>query len=408
MSARRQLALLATPPVGYLLGTSLFARLPNAMTGLSLALMVSSAGSYRRAGEVVGAYTLGAALAAPAMGRALDRFGRTRVLRPAALADAAALIALSQLALDQPWLLVVVAVVAGLLSPPMNAASRSLWPTLVHGDSQAAIYAMDATFQELIYMVGPLLVAVAVALAGARAAVALTGVITAVGTLAFAAHPALRGLGGRGSAPHGSRWWQVPLPLAALGTAVAVVAGFAMVELATVAFCRERHVPAAAGAVLVAWSFGSLCAGLGWGMRAGAAVRPARRLAGLVIVLGAVTALPALAGNIPELVGCLFVSGLAIAPAFALLYGFVAAQAHPGRSSEAFGWLSTGFLIGAAAGAGLGGVLVQSGGPRLGYLVAGGLAACAAPALAWHEWGPAGQLRRRGPAGELGGRAQAR
>jgi MFS family permease len=409
VSARRYLEMLRAPPIGYLLATSIVARLPNAMTGLALALMISAHGSYAGAGAVVSAYVAGAAVAAPLLGRAVDRFGRVALLRPLALADAVALIVLSRLPVGEPVTLAGVAVLAGVLAPPINAASRSLWPVVVTGEARATIYAMDATFQEVIYIVGPSLVAVLTALGGARTAVAVTGLLCAVGTLAFAAHPAVAGAGRVAhDRPATGRRWRLPVAGSLLGAAALVVGGFSTVELATVAFARQHGSPALAGAVLVAWSAGSLSAGLGWGMRAGAGQRLAGRLVWLVALLAPATALPALAGNLAELAGLLFVAGLAIAPAFAVLYGLVAAESAPGRATEAFGWLSTGFLVGAAGGAAAGGALVQFGGPRAGYLAAGGLALLALPGLAWHAGRNGRQVRKAQPAGAGGAAGFAR
>src|SRR3954467_14259522 len=70
-------------------GTSLIARLPMGAHGLVLLLFVHQlTGSYAAGGAASGAFALSLALSSPPLGRLIDRYGQTRVLVPAALAEA--------------------------------------------------------------------------------------------------------------------------------------------------------------------------------------------------------------------------------------------------------------------------------------------------------------------------------
>ena len=380
VSISRYVAILRTRPVGYLFATSLLARLPHAMASVALALLVTAHGNYAQAGVVVGAYVLGGALSAPGTARLIDRFGSIRVLRPMALASAGVLIAVSQMSFSPPWLLVSGAFVAGAVSPPINAASRSLWPMVLDGGDRDATYAMDATFQERIYMAGPALVALAVDVGGAPLAVGLTGVVGAVGTLAFVAHPAAATRGKREG--HVLITRHAPIAWALLVAGGLVGASFSTVELATISFARALSAPAAAGLLLALWSLGSLVAGLWWGGRVSR--QPAQWLAPMVLLLAALTALLAVAGGLLQLAILLFTAGLAVAPAFGMFYRLVGEESPVTKRTEAFGWLSTAVLAGAALGASLGGALVQNGGPGVGFAAAGGIAALGVPGLLWH------------------------
>jgi MFS family permease len=372
VSFRRYLVLLRTPPVGYLMATSMLARLPIGMTSLAIALMVTRSGSYRRAGAIIACNVVGAALAGPLMGRAVDRLGRARVLRPAALVEAGLMVLLALLPVRLPVLMGVCAAAAGLSWPPVVAATRSLWGEVVPADSQRMVFALEATLQEVGFLLGPVLVAALTALASPRAAVAATGLVTLAGVLAFTAHPATRVRPDRERETGRRRLGRPPVAFPLLVSAALVVGAFTACELATVAFARGRHAAAAAGLVLAVWSTGSLLAGLLYGGRAGQSRRPARRFAVLLAAIGAGLALPALASGMLTLALLLFVAGLAIAPSFAALYALVAGSAPAGAQTEAFGWLASCFQIGAALGAAAGGAVLQAYGPRPGYLLAAG------------------------------------
>jgi predicted MFS family arabinose efflux permease len=65
----------------------------------------------------------------------------------------------------------------------------------------------------------------------------------------------------------------------------------------------------------------------------------------------------------------LFVGGMTIAPGLARLYARVGAVAPEGASTEAFGWVAVGLLIGSSVGAALGGIVVDAWGPRADFLL---------------------------------------
>jgi predicted MFS family arabinose efflux permease len=70
------------------------------------------------------------------------------------------------------------------------------------------------------------------------------------------------------------------------------------------------------------------------------------------------------------MVGLMALGGLMIAPVAACVYALTAEVALPGTSTEAFTWLSTSFLGGTAAGAALGGIIVDGAGVRAALLAA--------------------------------------
>lgn len=391
LSFGRYARLFRAPGFAYLISTSLLARLPEGALSLAITLLVTRDGSYARAGAVVAVYIVGCAVSGPVLGRLVDRLGRAVILLPASFAEAGSLVSMALLPPAATAGIVGAALVAGLCTPPLVAAARSLWPEVLPAEQVSIVYALEATLQELIYIAGPSLIALAVALSGPVAAMLMVAVLMAGGVITFSLHPRVRRRGPRAPAERSPRRWLPPVSLPALSCALVLTAGFSVVELATVRFARSEGAPAAAGVALAVWSTGSLVGGLLLGAHTTAIRDPRRRLLVLMLGVAVLMLLPAAAPAVWVLVPLLFVSGIAIAPTVGAIYSQVAAEVPVDRGTEAFGWLSAGFQVGTALGAGGGGLIVQAAGPHASYLASAGVVALALPLLA------VAALRRRRP-----------
>src|SRR6202000_2544952 len=96
------------------------------------------------------------------------------------------------------------------------------------------VYALEATLQELAFIVGPTLVAVIVSLSGPPEALFASAAALMVGVLAFSFHPMTRAaVPSLDSSMPGPRSWRMALPIRTVVAAVTVVAAFNFVELAT-------------------------------------------------------------------------------------------------------------------------------------------------------------------------------
>jgi MFS family permease len=338
------------------------------MTSLAIVLLVSKHGAYSRAGLVIALYVTGTGIAGPVLGRMVDRAGRTKILPPFAAAEAVLLCTLAELSPQNTAALLACALGAGLCTPPVTSSARALWPVVLPVSQVPVVYALEATLQELAFIVGPALVAVIVSVSGPPEALFASAAALLAGVLAFSFHPMTRAAGPSSdrSAP-GLRTFRMALPVPIVLAAMTVVGAFSCVELATVAFARAHHSAASAGVVLAVWSAGSLVGGFRLGIRASGSGVTNRKVATLMVVLAAGTAIPAVSPSIWLLGVLLFVGGMAIAPTFGALYSLTAAQAPPERQTEAFGWLSSGFQAGIALGAISGGAIVQATGPRVAY-----------------------------------------
>lgn len=166
-------------------------RLPMGMRALGCLLMVSATtGSYARAGVVAAAMTVSQAVAGPVLGRAADRYGQRRVLLLALAAHTVALSTLMLLAVArQPlWALVPAAVASGLSGLPLGPLVRARWSALV-GSTQRlpAAYALESVLDELVYLIGPVLVTALAVTVFPAAGLLGSLVLLTVGTLMLAA-----------------------------------------------------------------------------------------------------------------------------------------------------------------------------------------------------------------------------
>ena len=360
--------LLRAPGVPRVVGAGLLARLPLGMNALGEVLLIrDQGGSYAAAGLVAAGGSVATAVSGPALGRAIDRLGQTRVLLPLAVLYPAAVAGLVLAALADAALawLVLLAVATGAFLPPVGASIRVLLPTLVpRPELRATAYAMEASLQEVFFITGPLLVALLVTVASPSVALAVSATAGSVGTVLFATSRASRSLAGAGARHGGGRRGGA---LASGGVRTVALASMAMgaafgaVEVSMPAFGEANGSRAAGGLALAAYAAGSLAGGIWIGARP-AATDLARRYALALTAFAAGLLLLLLASSIGSMVLLILVAGLPIAPAFAAAYGLIDDTAPSGTSTEAFAWMSTAIVLGLAAGTAAAGALIERAG----------------------------------------------
>src|SRR6266540_5789521 len=195
MPFRPYLDVLRTPGVPRLLGAAVLGRMPIGMAGLAIVLLVrQTGGSYATAGLVAGSYAISLGLTAPLLGRLIDRVGQTRVLLATAGVSAAAFAALAVAAeAGSRALLPVLAALGGASLPPVAACLRALWSELLgRGAELQAAFSVEAIVQELIFVVGPPLVAILAAVFAPAAAMLGIAILLLAGIGVFAGAPASR------------------------------------------------------------------------------------------------------------------------------------------------------------------------------------------------------------------------
>ncbi|MFW6641810.1 MFS transporter [Nocardiopsis algeriensis] len=381
--------LFAVPHVLSLLVWSLIARFytPGLMIAVTF-LVEDWTGSYSLAGLVAGAFTLGMALVGPLRGRMADRGGTDTLVLVCGVVFTAGLLVLAWLPGSLWWLSLPLALGTGLFGTPANQVVRALWPRLTHGPERQAIYAAEATTQELLFVFSPILTAGVVAFAGSRWALVMLSLLGLLGAVGFAL--ALRRAGVTGPAPAepaagggpGRRrsLLRRPALVVLLVMCMLMVSGIMGVDMVIVAWSNELEAPHYVMVLASVWALGSLVGGAAVGAMRGRPHLVRRSFAaalGVVVLVPFVppfTVLPT-----PLLIApLLFLSGLAMAPMLAVVMGRLGELAPADRRAEAFGWMASALGAGGAAAGPLAGALIDGFGIAGGVVGAGVLVLAAA------------------------------
>ncbi|MGZ0152033.1 MFS transporter [Kribbella sp. WER1] len=358
-----------------LLVSSLFARLPMLATAVPIAFLAKDAsGSFRWAGVVAGAYSVGTAAAGPLWSRTADRRGARGILLATGLAWSVALVAIALLPASRHQFLPVLAVLAGAVVPPVSQTLRAAWPRVVDGPALRTAYSVDATAQELLFMVGPMLGATAVSVASPRLGVLSAAAMSAVFIWWYALRqPEPLRRDPRTVVPLTARellWHRHRLPLIlAFGL---WIMSFNGISLAIVAFADDHGQRLIAGIFEASWAFGSLLGGVVAGALPGRRTSHLWRRAALVAV-GMLLCVFA-TGSPVSLGIALALSGLTLAPAIGSLYGRLGALTPDVAKTEVFGWMSSAATAGGAIGAAVAGAIIDGLGVRYVWLLAAVLA----------------------------------
>ncbi len=373
-------SVLSVPGASRLFVTGLLGRLPLGTLSLAILLLVRGAThSYAAAGVAVGAEAFASAAAAPIQGRLIDRFGRRRVLPPTVLVQGAILLllVLSAGAHAGTVALVVLAGLTGAFLPPISPSVRALLREVVHDPAvRETAYALDSVIQELVWITGPLLVALVVAVGSPSAAVLVSAAIGIVGTLLFVSTPLARGRGRDVAGPERTAALANPELRALLIPITLTGMGLGAIEVGLPSLALHAGSRSASGLLLALWSVGSVIGGLWYGSRAWSSSLAYRYRTLLTVAI--VCSAPLIAArSIPAGLICAALAGLTIAPVFSCQYALVGRAATGGAETEAFSWVSAALVAGLAAGSALGGAAISAAGVSAPFVIS-----CAATALA--------------------------
>ena len=360
--------LLKTSGVARIIAAQLTARFPSGMLSLAFLLHVEQqTGSYGAAGLVLAATSIGQAVAGPLTSRLMGRFGMRPVLIVTLVICAAAVVAIGVLPLTVP-LYMAVGLVAGLATPPVQPAVRTIYPKMVNSRQLTPLFSLDASAQEIIWVVGPVVTTFVATQIGTVWAILLAAAMMIGGGIWFISSPEL----GRVRIPRSKRRFGTVLgrPPVMLATIVGflLIGACAALEAGVVAVFG--HDGAEAGIVLAIFSVGSLAGGLFLGHVPIGPWSTARRL----FIVFAGMALAAFVMDFWWLSVTLFVAGIGIAPALAVLFAIVSASVKFSDTAEAYGWVGTGQLIGAALGSAVAGFLIDAYSAQGAFVAAAGLA----------------------------------
>ena len=392
--------LAAVPHASTLMIASLLGRMHLPAIAMVMTFLIADwTGSYTAGGVLSAALTIGQAIAGPVRGRAADRSSAPRLLlitgglyglglavialvaRPGGLLDGSTW-----------WSLLPVALLTGLATPPVSQIGRGMWPRIADGPAREAAYAVEATLQELLFVISPILAASAVAFWNPVVAMLLCAVMSMVGPAVFAGALWRAGLreaptrSGNDGQAAGSLF-RVPGFVPLLGFGALVVGALVSVDLVLVGWSRNRGTPELAGVLAALWAIGSLAGGL---LMGGVGGRPRVWLRGLMTGIGLVALVPVLPPVAdpasPWLVAAvLLVGGTAVAPLLAAINGRLAELAPADRRSEAFGWFSTASTGGITVASPVAGWMLDHAGPAAAAAVGGAAALLAVGLVARHS-----------------------
>ncbi len=349
------------PSAPVLLLAGFAGRLPSAMVPLALLLMVQQqTGSYAMAGLAAATLGVASAVMAPILGRLADRRGP----RPVLLAQAAAYPLLLALLIvvvlgGAPDAAVIAASAgAGATTPLVSGTVRALW-SRVDPRVRPTAYALDATATELVFVVGPSLVAALAVLTSPALAIGVAGVLAVAGSLGIATSAATRAyVPSPGTGAGMFSTVRTPGMPRLLISGAALMLGFGALEVAVPAFAEQIGAPGMSGLLLALWALGSIIGGLWFGARVLSMSLPRQYR---LLLLGVTIGLAPLAWvSSPWALGVLlFLGGTAIAPTLTVQNTLVGSMAPTHATTEAFTWLST-ITVGASAiGAAVGGALIE-------------------------------------------------
>ncbi|WP_396926806.1 MFS transporter [Mycolicibacterium sp.] len=381
--------LIRVPGVVNVTASQLFARLPLGMLSLAILLHVQArTGSFAVAGAVVACTSIGEAIAMPMTSRLLGRVGMVATLVSAAVVNGICMLALAFVHVPGP-VLMELGFLIGASVPPLLPAVRSLYPQMVPGEGLRALFALDTTAQELIWVIGPVAATFLASAISTAIPLLFSAGVTVVGTAWFL-------LSARRLKPRIDRsvvaFGRVlvnPAVILAMVASLALVASFMALEVGVLALFGNHNL--SAGVALGVASLGSLIGGVLFGHRH----LGVRGLATSMTVVAAGTAVFGLVDGWALQLTALFASGLGFAPALAALYVMVSREIAEHSAAEAFGWLNSGALVGGAMGTAIGGVVVDRYGSFAVIMVSAALALIAActPLIA-RTAGPVGGLSR--------------
>lgn len=365
-SARSFHRVLALPHAPAVAASSLIARLPKGMVPLATVLLLHQVtSSYALAGLTAALVAAGDAASTPFQGWLIDRVGRGCVLIPTAAAHVTAVAALLLLARAHgpAGALAASAAVAGIGMPPVSGSIKAVWPQLAGADRVADAYTIESLLQQVIFLAGPLLVAVLAGTSGPAAALACSAVMVLAGNIWFTAATTGLARPAADRARSSTRWWSQDARVL-VGSTLLQGLTFGALPVGLAAVTAAAKLQYLAGVLQAAATVGGLTGTFALAVTASRHGYVRVTIAFAVALVPAAVLATAPSAPVLAAVGVsLAAAGLFITPIAAVSYVLMERAANPEHRTEAFTWLSTGLAVGTAAGSGLAGLLAGWAGP---------------------------------------------
>ncbi|GHG81513.1 MFS transporter [Streptomyces griseocarneus] len=352
------------------------ARQPFAMLTIGILLLVNdTTGSYGTAGTVSATAGVAMALFAPQSGKLADRFGQAAVLIPGVVVHAATISLLTVLALSHAplWALLAAAVPAGASTPQIGPMVRARWANKLEGSPlMSTAAAFESVTDEFTFVIGPVLATALCTGVHPAAGLIAEAVLTLAGGLLFASQRRTQPQASRLAPGTAGDKRASALSVPGVRVLAVVMLGigtvFGGMQVSMTAFTKELGEPGLNGLMYGAFAAGNMIAGIVCGIVAWK-ISPQRRLL-IAYPLLVLATTPLWAAHSMLLLGAVgLVVGLCIAPSLITGYTLVEKLVPANARTEAFTWLTGAVGLGQAAGATVGGRLIDAHDASTGFLV---------------------------------------
>ncbi len=349
--------------------------MPVGMMGLSMVMYLrETLGNFKIAGTVLGVYFLSMAIAAPVLGRVIDRIGPIMPLRLTAVMEPLSF-ALFIAAIWWKWPLTAVflfAALMGVFSPPITVLTRTLWRHRFQGDADRRMaFSVDSVLMEMNFTIGPAATGLMLAFTNPLVTILVVWVILTLAVLIFLRSPALKYWQ---QEPVSERHFLGPLTEPKLILLFITVFGLTtacgLMEVGYPAYATAMATPAFAGLLLALNSFGSAIGGAIYG-GLHLKTQVERQFAFLLALFGVPLLLHGVIDHQVGFVVIAFIAGFTISPAFAAQSLMVSRLAPAKYATEAFTWAATFIVCGLGAGMAAAGTLSESVHVKSPFVVAG-------------------------------------
>ena len=364
----------------FILGATI-SRVGGAMFGVGVIVMISSRrDSYALAGAVSAVGVLVLAIAAPILGRLIDKYGQARIAGPAiAICSLATFFTVWVSWTGAPTWMLFLGYGFSAMLPEVGPMSRARWAHLFKDAPEKLHSAMslEQVLEELAFVVGPVVAVVAATTLFPEAGLVLAQLFFAGGALLFLAERTTEPT----VTPHDERpaglAIQRPGMLILAATLFMVGVLFGANEVVAVAVADEGGSKAFSSTILAAFALGSAISGLLFGARQ-LSTRIVRRFVLLGAAMCLLQAPVLLTDNLWGLTAIMFIAGSATAPMLITALTLAQRLVPPALLTEGMAVAVTGILVGISAGTSVGGVLIEHLGAHPAYALPDAAAAIAA------------------------------
>lgn len=345
------------------------ARLPVGVVTIVLVLFVSTRYGATVAGLCTAGFTIGMACLAPVFGKFVDKGYGPITLRVLAVVEMISVLALVALVLAQTHFVLAIAAsfCCGAFMPPIAGVTRSLWPSMLDMSMIATAYNFEVLVIDVLYVTGPLLASIFVAIGAPEAGLISTTAASLVGTFILASlepvkNHAQRNRTRRAQATQSADASAVPAKVPLLTFAVMLLLLAALMRLMFSGWL-ETIIPlfyndmgqAALGSIAIsAWSVGSVL-GVVLFHRFQPNPRTIAPVKQMALFTGIFTAVSILAGfgvnGFAIMCVLMVLVGASGAPVDNLHYQLASTLSPQERQAEMFSWLNTASNVGIAGGA---------------------------------------------------------